>query len=84
MVDTSIRDILVAVKCPKERQMEVELELTAVFGWSVDDLNPSGREPLTHVMLTMNAHTVIYQDKNTVFQITCHAAKRVQRMSFLS
>ena len=27
---------------------------------------------------------VIYQDKNTVSQKTCHAAKRFQRMGFLS
>ena len=28
--------------------------------------------------------TVIYQDKSTVSQKTCHAAKRFQRMGFLS
>ncbi|GHP00615.1 hypothetical protein KSF_106620 [Reticulibacter mediterranei] len=60
MVDTSIRDILVAVKCPRQRQMEVGLELEIVFGWSIDDLCQSVREPLTQVILTMNAHTRVW------------------------
>ncbi len=41
--------------------------------------------PCEHGSITaLRLKRVIYQDKSTVSQKTCHAAKRFQRMGFLS
>ena len=51
---------------------------TTHFGYEADKDDLGIREEATETI------HVIYQDKNTIFQITCPPVKRVQRMGFLS